>query len=351
VSNVVDMRRFWLALAAVVSCCSLVTAQEAQPTLIMVSLPADAQLEVNGRLTSSTGATREFRDSQTRPGGVYRYVLRASIEREGRTISQERLVRLYAGDTEHVNFQFVQPVVARKELAAPPVGALAQATTFQPRFQPRTTESGQLPDLPPNGDEPDGSLPPIATDDGNLSTENDLRTTQPAVPALDTPATDGSRFGRQFGDETDEPAPADNELPPLGDEPALGQPRFDTPPTTTEPQPEVAKSLTEKPTVDQSDASSGRPLAYLGHDHIHQFFGNSGTALHVWQHRWRMVRLEHVGESGPYSLYREIDQRGYDWAYGRLATCSRQVPVFFKPGSGAAWCFVGYAERVRPFPN
>jgi len=227
---------------------------------------------------------------------------------------------------------------------------LAQASTFQPRFQPRTSESGQLPDLPPIGDEPNDSLPPIATDDGDLSPQNDLRTTQPAVPSLDTPTTDGSRFGRQFGDETEQPAPADNELPPIGDEPALGQPRFDTPSTTTEPQPEPAKSLTEKPTVAQT-AGSSAPLAYFGDDHVHQFVGNTGTALHVWQHRWRMVRLEHSGESGPYSLYREIDHRGYDWAYGRLVTCNRVVPVFFKPGNGAAWCFVGYAKRVRPFSH
>src|SRR5690606_14806234 len=103
---------------------------------ITVSLPADALLEVNGQQTSSIGTMREFRDSQAKPGAVYRYLLRASFERDGRRISQERLVRLRAGEKEHVIFQFAHPVVARKKLTAPPANALAQASTFQPRFQP-----------------------------------------------------------------------------------------------------------------------------------------------------------------------------------------------------------------------
>lgn len=351
VSTFFVSRRFCLVVGVLVNIGAVGAAQDPQPTRITVSLPADAQLEINGRATSATGALREFRDSQAQAGSFYRYLLRVSVERNGRRISEDRLLRLRAGDQEQVAFQIAQPVVARKQLAVPADNTLAQAANFQPRFQPRTTESSQLPDLPAVGDTTDDALPPLTTDESNVPADNDLQTPQPE-PALDAPTTGGTRFGRQFGAETEQSAPSDEELPPIDNEPALGEPQFNTPPVTTEAPSTAEKSLTEKPAVDLPPGGVANLLAYLGHNHMHQFIDDTGIVLHVWQNRWRMVRLQRAATpAGPYTIYNEIGHPGYDWAYGTRSLGCRDFPVFFKPGPRAAWCFVGHANRVRPFPN
>jgi uncharacterized protein (TIGR03000 family) len=318
-----------------------------------VSLPADAQLWVNNRLTISSGAVREFRDSHARPGEFYRYELRASVERNGQSLSQLRVARLRGGESSHIVFDFPRPIAALKPTdtsGEPPAdNLLAQNSVFQrSQFQTRPTQDPDLPALPTqdqpavDGFQPRSSEPSDPTDAGS-------QLELPQLPELDDPTND-PRFGRQFGEEPDN-------QPPLTDDPAI--PPVDSG-TDELPLDETPKSVmnyqgeTDKGAAgDASQVASPGALyaAYIGHHQQHHLIGNTGTTLHVWRHRWRMVNLEHSGTAGAYDLYEETAHRGCLWAFGLHPFFCDRFPVFFRPGANARWCFMGYTNRVRPFSN
>lgn len=62
---------------------------------IVVNLPANARLTIDGQATTSTGSLRVFRTPALEQGHSYTYTLRAEIEREGRTetVSHQVVVR------------------------------------------------------------------------------------------------------------------------------------------------------------------------------------------------------------------------------------------------------------------
>jgi uncharacterized protein (TIGR03000 family) len=70
---------------------------EAGPVSLTVILPADAKLLVDGRPTTTTGARRVFRTPSLTPGQKYEYVLKASVVRDGKTISWSKRVQFQAG--------------------------------------------------------------------------------------------------------------------------------------------------------------------------------------------------------------------------------------------------------------
>ncbi|MBI3467762.1 MAG: TIGR03000 domain-containing protein [Planctomycetes bacterium] len=81
--------------------------------LLQVRLPADAKLIVNDRLTRSTGALRRYRSRGLEPGVSYSYELRAEFTRDGRTISETKIVSLRANETAEVDFAFDAAQVAQ----------------------------------------------------------------------------------------------------------------------------------------------------------------------------------------------------------------------------------------------
>jgi uncharacterized protein (TIGR03000 family) len=73
------------------------------PATLVVSLPADARLTVNGSPTTSTGSVRVFSTPELRPGKTYSYRLKAELNREGRPVTWEEKVTVQAGRRTEVN--------------------------------------------------------------------------------------------------------------------------------------------------------------------------------------------------------------------------------------------------------
>jgi uncharacterized protein (TIGR03000 family) len=73
---------------------------------IIVQLPADATLTVDGERTQSTSGTRVFVSPPLEPGKKYQYNLRAEVNRDGRRETTSRTVDVRAGQTSEVNIDF-----------------------------------------------------------------------------------------------------------------------------------------------------------------------------------------------------------------------------------------------------
>jgi uncharacterized protein (TIGR03000 family) len=67
------------------------------PATIVVTLPADARLTVDGRATTSTSGLRTFVTPPLRPGKKYSYTFKAELVRQGQTITVARKVPVRAG--------------------------------------------------------------------------------------------------------------------------------------------------------------------------------------------------------------------------------------------------------------
>jgi uncharacterized protein (TIGR03000 family) len=73
------------------------------PATLTVTLPADAQLRVDGQRTSSTSSRRVFVSPPLQPGRSYSYTLEAQVVRNGQTLSVSREVPVRAGQQTAVN--------------------------------------------------------------------------------------------------------------------------------------------------------------------------------------------------------------------------------------------------------
>jgi uncharacterized protein (TIGR03000 family) len=74
------------------------------PAKLLVSLPADAALTIDGQATTSTGTTREFASPVLEAGRDYVYTLKANIVRDGKTVEESQTIRVRAGQTSEVSF-------------------------------------------------------------------------------------------------------------------------------------------------------------------------------------------------------------------------------------------------------
>ena len=81
---------------------------------IVVSLPAEATLRIDGCLTKSTSAVRTFSSPELQPGKAYAYTLDAQLLRAGKTLKATRRVTVRAGATSQVTFDFKPVRVASK---------------------------------------------------------------------------------------------------------------------------------------------------------------------------------------------------------------------------------------------
>jgi uncharacterized protein (TIGR03000 family) len=71
---------------------------------IFVSLPADAKVFVNDLATTSTGAERHYVSRGLKPGSSYSYKLRVQFERDGKPVTEDKVVRLTAGENIQLAF-------------------------------------------------------------------------------------------------------------------------------------------------------------------------------------------------------------------------------------------------------
>ncbi len=83
------------------------------PATIVVTLPADAKLTIDGAATSSTSARRTFVSPTLPAGQEFGYTLQAEIVRDGKTVKVTKQVTVRAGEETTVSFEEPASVVSR----------------------------------------------------------------------------------------------------------------------------------------------------------------------------------------------------------------------------------------------
>jgi uncharacterized protein (TIGR03000 family) len=84
---------------------------------IRVIVPTDAQVFVNDRPTTSTGAERSYVSRGLQGGRTYAYQLRVEFVRDGETVVENKLVRLQAGEQIDLTFGAGEQLASEEEAA------------------------------------------------------------------------------------------------------------------------------------------------------------------------------------------------------------------------------------------
>ena len=74
--------------------------------MLVVYVPYDAKVTINGLKTRSKGSRRQYVSHGLKPGFSYQYEVRAQVIRDDRPVEEVRTVVLTAGDREAVAFGF-----------------------------------------------------------------------------------------------------------------------------------------------------------------------------------------------------------------------------------------------------
>jgi uncharacterized protein (TIGR03000 family) len=83
-------------------------------TTVTLNVPADAKVILAGSETTSTGAVRVFSTKTLPRGEVWSdYKIAVSVDRNGQTMSKEKVVTLKAGDAPTFSFDFDEAKVAQ----------------------------------------------------------------------------------------------------------------------------------------------------------------------------------------------------------------------------------------------
>ena len=111
---------------------------------LIVDLPQDARLTINGSATTSTGAKRTFVSRNLESGLNYTYHLQAEVTRDGVVIKDSKSITLMKGEQTRLSFAFSEPQVetvltvhvpedARVFLAGRESRSMGAARTFRTR--------------------------------------------------------------------------------------------------------------------------------------------------------------------------------------------------------------------------
>jgi uncharacterized protein (TIGR03000 family) len=84
------------------------------PATLVVHLPAEARLTVDGQPTRSTSDRRVFMSPPLTPGKTYHYVLQAQMQRNGETLRASQNVNVRAGRESEVYLEFPVQGVSRR---------------------------------------------------------------------------------------------------------------------------------------------------------------------------------------------------------------------------------------------
>jgi uncharacterized protein (TIGR03000 family) len=84
------------------------------PATIVVTLPEDARLSIDGNATSSTSGRRTFTTPALDVNSDYVYTLRAEVIREGRSVVETQTVTVRGGQVSNVPFSFDASSVASR---------------------------------------------------------------------------------------------------------------------------------------------------------------------------------------------------------------------------------------------
>lgn len=77
--------------------------------ILTVWVPYDAKVTVNGLATKSTGSRRQFVSYGLKSGLSYKYVVKAQVVRDGKTVEDTQTVVLTAGQVQAIAFGFNAP--------------------------------------------------------------------------------------------------------------------------------------------------------------------------------------------------------------------------------------------------
>lgn len=72
---------------------------------LRVRLPADAKLVIDGNATRQTGAMRSFVSPPLEPGKSYHYTLEWTYQKDGKPVTQKKVVHVKAGDDKEVDLR------------------------------------------------------------------------------------------------------------------------------------------------------------------------------------------------------------------------------------------------------
>jgi uncharacterized protein (TIGR03000 family) len=92
----------------------MTAALDTAPVTLVVNLPADAKLKVDGQATTSTSATRTFYSPPIKTGQDYCYTLVAEVTRDGQTQSVTKQVKVRAGEETRVTLDVPAAGVASR---------------------------------------------------------------------------------------------------------------------------------------------------------------------------------------------------------------------------------------------
>lgn len=86
--------------------------------LLSVHVPAEARVFVNELATRSTGSDRRYMSRGLAVGREYTYTVRAEVERDGKLLSETKVIKVQGGQASDVNFTFenAQESIASKPL-------------------------------------------------------------------------------------------------------------------------------------------------------------------------------------------------------------------------------------------
>ncbi len=80
------------------------------PAKLYVTLPADAELTIDGMPTVSTSEARIFESPRLTPGKTFYYVLKATVVRGGKTQAVTKKVAVRAGEETRVQIDIPEAV-------------------------------------------------------------------------------------------------------------------------------------------------------------------------------------------------------------------------------------------------
>ena len=87
--------------------------------VLRLKVPEEAKVYVNGRLTKTPGAVRSFESSNLVAGRVYKYKVKAVIERDGKQLVRSKLVSLKTGSVHDTVLDFDAPATTVLALNVP----------------------------------------------------------------------------------------------------------------------------------------------------------------------------------------------------------------------------------------
>ncbi|HEY7313494.1 MAG TPA: TIGR03000 domain-containing protein [Gemmataceae bacterium] len=93
---------------------------QANEATIVVHLPAEATLTIDGQPTQSTSGTRTFTSPPLEPGKTYSYTLKAEMKRDGRPRNVKKTIDVRAGQPTEVTLNFDNANRDEEQLNAPP---------------------------------------------------------------------------------------------------------------------------------------------------------------------------------------------------------------------------------------